>query len=211
MKELQQLKQEKSEVSVVKPIKKELKSSSPTIANTMLVAALPSCHKIIFLDMDGVIATPKSLDGGMWGITKECQELLGLILQRTNAELVISSSWRYATVEKTKEHFASKGFAYCDKIVGVTVRGYHHIEKGFPMSIPRGVEIKQWIDNNIHRDNGKGAFVRKKLGEDYRYVILDDDDDMLLEQAPYFVRCDSEIGLTVSKADYAVQILNGCL
>ena len=101
-----------------------------------------------------------------------------------------------------------EGFRFVDKLVGVTIRGYHHIEKGFPMSIPRGVEIKQWIDQHIHRVDGKGPFVRKKLGEDYIYVILDDDKDMLLEQKDYFINTDSMKGLTYHDVEKVIHILN---
>jgi hypothetical protein len=168
------------------------------------------CRKIIFLDMDGVLATPKSLDeSGFWGITKECQDNFGYLLARTDAEIVVSSSWRLHTVEDTKKDFTEKGFLFSDKIVGVTIRAYHYIEKGFPMSIPRGVEIKQWIDQNIHRDNGTGAYNRKKIGEDFRYVILDDDSDMLLEQSKYFIRTNGETGFTHEDMQMASAILNG--
>ena len=75
------------------------------------------------------------------------------------------------------------------------------------MRIPRGVEIKQWIDTNIHSDNMKN-WKRKKLGVDYNYVILDDDSDMLLEQKDNFVRTTSEIGLTDDDVKKAILILN---
>lgn len=165
--------------------------------------------KILMLDIDGVIATPESIDeSGEWNLTRKCQELLGEILDKTNAEIVISSSWRLHTVEDTIEYFKEKGFLYCDKIIGVTIRGYHHIKKGVHLSIPRGVEIKQWIDANIHSDNGKN-WDKKEIGKDFNYVILDDDNDMLLEHANHFVNTDSEIGLTMNDVLKAIDILNG--
>jgi len=165
-------------------------------------------RKIIFLDIDGVIATQETQVDGMWGLTGDKQDKLGLILKETGAELVLSSSWRKGTLEETVQYMDMMGFRFCDKLVGVTIRGYHHIEKGFPMSIPRGVEIKQWIDQNIHREDGKGPFVRKKLGEDYTYLILDDDSDMLLEQKDFFVRTDHYQGLTDADVTKSIEILN---
>lgn len=153
--------------------------------------------------MDGVIATPQS----DYEVNKDCEKHLGKILDETGAELVISSSWRYETVEKTKEHFAEKGFAFCDKIVGVTIRAYQFIEKGTPMGIPRGVEIKHWIDNYIHRENAQGEFKKKQIGVDYSYVILDDDSDMLLSQSKHFIQCNGLIGLTEHQALLAIAIL----
>lgn len=159
--------------------------------------------------MDGVIATPKRIDtDGTWGIVEECEKNLGLILAQTGADLVISSSWRYESVEKTKEFFAQKGFSFCDKIIGVTIRAYHYIEKGMPMSIPRGVEIEHWIDNYIHRDYAQGTFKRKIEGEDFRFVILDDNTDMLLSQSKNFVLCNSEFGLTEHETKQAIYVVN---
>ena len=165
--------------------------------------------KIIFLDIDGVISTLRSItDDGGWGLTVDCQDRLGVIIAATKAQIVLTSSWRLSTVSDTRGYMASCGFRFCDDIIGVTIRGYHYIQKGFPMSIPRGVEIKQWIDNNIHRNNGTGEFKRKKLGVDYNYVILDDDSDMLYEHRNRFIHCDSLIGLTDDEVIKAIEILN---
>lgn len=169
--------------------------------------------KIIFLDIDGVIATPQSIDeSGLWTFTKDCLDLLGVILKETGAKIVISSSWRLHNVEETKEHFAEHNFPFCDDIIGVTIRAYHYIVSGEDskrphLSIPRGVEIKQWLDTNIYSDNGKD-WNMKMPGVDFTYVILDDDTDMLLEQKDYYLRTKSRIGLTEEIAKKAIQILN---
>lgn len=166
-------------------------------------------RKIIFLDIDGVLATPEFLKDGQWALNPDKQKLLGIILSETDAEIVLSSSWRYNTLEQTKTHIEKEGFLFTDKLVGVTIRAYQFLKEGtsIHLSIPRGVEIKQWIDTNIHSDNGKN-WERKKLGKDYNYVILDDDRDMLLEQKDNFVRTTSEIGLTDDDVKKAILILN---
>ena len=166
-------------------------------------------EKIIFLDIDGVLATPEYLKDGQWALNPEKQKLLGKILAQTDAKIVLSSSWRYATLEKTKEHMEAEGFLYNDKLIGVTIRAYQWLERGtgIHLSIPRGVEIKQWIDTHIHSDNGKN-WGRKKLGKDFTYVILDDESDMLLEHRNNFVNTKSEIGLTDDDVRSAVAILN---
>lgn len=155
-------------------------------------------EKIIFLDIDGVLATPEYLKDGQWALNPEKQKLLGEILAQTDAKIVLSSSWRYATLKKTKEHMESEGFLFNDKLIGVTIRA---------LSIPRGVEIKQWIDTHIHSDNGKN-WERKKIGKDFTYVILDDESDMFLEHKDNFVHTKSEIGLTDDDVRSAVTILN---
>lgn len=165
--------------------------------------------KIIFLDIDGVLATPEYLKDGLWALNPEKQKLLGEIIAQTDAKIVLSSSWRYATLEQTKEHMEQEGFLFNDVLIGVTIRAYQYLERGtgVHLSIPRGVEIKQWVDTNIHSDNGKN-WERKKLGKDYTYVILDDEGDMLLEHKDNFVKTKSEIGLTDDDVKNAVKILN---
>jgi len=165
--------------------------------------------KIIFLDIDGVLATPDFLKDGQWALNPEKQELLGKVLLETDAEIVLSSSWRYSTLEETKKHMESEGFLFNNKLIGVTIRAYQWLEKGtgIHLSIPRGVEIKQWLDTHIHSNNGKD-WERKKLGKDFNYIILDDDSDMLLEHKDNFIRTDGNIGLTIENVKEAIKILN---
>jgi hypothetical protein len=168
-------------------------------------------EKYIFQDIDGVLATPKSVEGvgGIWKIEDEKQEFLKHIIDSTGAKIVLSSSWRKLDLESTKEYMKEKGFWFADLIVGVTIRAYHYLDrtKKIHLSIPRGVEIQQWIDNNIHSDNGKN-WERKELGKDYQYVILDDDSDMLYVQRNNFVNTNSTLGLTKDESNKAIEILN---
>lgn len=162
--------------------------------------------KIIFLDIDGVLAIPET----QYKLCSKKQYLLGKIISETGAKIVLSSSWRYETLERTKESMKESGFMFVDDLIGVTVRAYHFLQKGtkIHLSIPRGVEIKQWIDTNIHSEQGKD-FNRKTLGEEYNYVILDDDNDMLLEHQNNFINTDGAEGLTEQDAKRAIGILNG--
>jgi len=168
-------------------------------------------EKYIFLDIDGVLATPKSIEGvgGEWRIEDEKQELLKHIIDSTGAKIVLSSSWRKWDLETTIEFMKEEGFWFADLIVGVTIRAYQYLDrtKKIHLSIPRGVEIQQWIDTNIHSENGKN-WERKKLGKDYQYVILDDDSDMLYVQRNNFVHTHSTLGLTKDECNRAIEILN---
>lgn len=164
-------------------------------------------QKIIFLDIDGVLATTEYLKDGYWALNPEKQKLFSEIIKQTEAKIVISSSWRKHTLEDTKDYMSEAGFLFTDEIIGVTIRAYHYIEKGIHLSIPRGVEIKQWIDTNIHSNNGRD-FARKKLRFDYNYLILDDDNDMLLEHKNNFIRTNGNIGLTEKEVLQAINILN---
>jgi len=163
--------------------------------------------KLIFLDIDGVLAVP--VESHAWGLSDELQTRLGEILNTTGAMIVMSSSWRKETVHDTKLYMASRGFQFCDKIIGVTIRAYHYLERGagVHLSIPRGVEIKQWIDTNIHSNMGKD-WKKLDLGVDFNYVILDDDTDMLLEQKSKYINVDGILGLTAANATMAIKILN---
>ncbi|MFW5847484.1 MAG: HAD domain-containing protein [bacterium] len=166
--------------------------------------------KYIFLDIDGVIATNEMIVHGMWGLNNKQQDLLGFIIEQTDAQIVLTSSWRHNTLEDTIDYMNEKGFRFCDRIIGITIRGYHYIDRTqkIHLSIPRGVEIKQWIDTHIHSDNGKN-YERQIIGEDWNYVIIDDDFDMLLEHQNNFVHCDWKFGLTKTGALKAIEILNG--
>lgn len=154
--------------------------------------------KVIFLDFDGVITTKRS----GYKLDKEKMGLVKSICDKTNAKIVISSSWRLNTLENTilnittvRNPETEVPFLMPELVVGVTKRMYafslecnnkHYL-------IPRGVEIERYLHE--HKDVD-------------RYVILDDDNDMLLRQAPYFVKTNTEIGITEEEANKAIEILN---
>ena len=168
--------------------------------------------KIIFLDFDGVITTMAS----RYSLDRYKCDLLQQVIDRTGAKIVVSSSWREDTAEETiaelrkvPTHLKEFVPSWVDDIVGVTIRAYRFIRKGEHLDIPRGVEIKQWIDTHLHRDE-EGNYQRKQVGKDFQYVILDDDSDMLLEQADHFIRTDTYLGMSQEDAVRAVCILNGC-
>jgi len=152
-------------------------------------------QKIIFLDIDGVLAIPNP-NSSKWELSHEKQLLLGEILTKTGAKIVLSSSWRYSNLADTKKYMASKGFMFNDDLIGVTIRSSALLKKSHTLNIPRGVEIDHWIYKNI---------ADKK---DFTYVILDDDSDMLLSQLSYFINTRFQIGLTKILADKAIKILN---
>lgn len=160
--------------------------------------------KILFLDIDGVLVTRWSLkqqSGTRAPLDPQCLNHLDRIIKETNCEIVISSSCRQKDLESTIELF--KKYDFHKKIVGITIRGYESVIKGHHLPIPRGVEIKAWIDKNIRYIKEKGF-----VDNDYRYCILDDDSDMLLEQAPYFVKTEFETGLQEIHANQVIEILN---
>lgn len=156
--------------------------------------------KVIFLDFDGVCCTVKS----KYALDKEKLDLLGEIIDRTGAKLVISSSWRRSTLEDTKrhlstvsDHFVPFPFPFVDDVIDITPR--ISLPKNIEWSsMPRGVEIKVWLDNEKW---GKHNDVKN-------YLILDDDADMLLCHKDHFIQTDSLEGLSKEDVERAVEILN---
>ena len=154
--------------------------------------------KVIFLDFDGVITTYKS----KYRLDEEKMKLIEHICNKTDAYIVISSSWRMWTLEDTIKDITDTSkwsvpvpFTPIERVVGVTSRMYSFKgdDKKTHFRVPRGVEIERYLDE--HEDIDK-------------YVIFDDDSDMLLEQAPYFVKTNTEIGITEEDVKKAIEILN---
>lgn len=149
--------------------------------------------KIIFLDFDSVITTPSS----KYCLSPPHMELLGKIIEATNAYIVISSSWRRYNLEQTIDFITSEfnpfvgknPFPFTDRVIDITKR-----LRPIKMSeyIYRGDEIKEWLDNN----------------EVESYVILDDINSMLSCQQNNLVLTDEKKGLTDKDAQKAISILN---
>ena len=105
---------------------------------------------IIFLDIDGVLATAESyfIDDSVfrYGLDKNCISAFNELIDKTQADVVISSSWRILhTVDQLKELFTRYGVK--GKIVGVTPRlKPTHLSA----SANRGDEILRWIEENAY-------------------------------------------------------------
>lgn len=156
--------------------------------------------KVIFLDIDGVLNSEKfwteksqsqrRLEAEQQGynidecrafanIDKEAVYLVNYIVENTNAEVVISSTWR-----------SDWNLPYILRFMGLK-KPYYGVTP-YDRTRHRGTEIRKWLNdyNNI------------------RYVILDDDTDMLEEQNPYFIHISFREGITKELADKAIEILN---
>jgi len=150
--------------------------------------------KIIFLDIDGVLnnqlwyvatkgerADPVTGKRIMDDIDPGSVEFLNMLIEKTGAKVVVSSTWRLGkTVEELQEILNRNGFK--GEVIGKTenLRG---------TGIVRGNEIFHWIETN---ENIIGCDSYKYNN----YVILDDDSDMLLWQKDNFINTDPYCGLT---------------
>jgi hypothetical protein len=169
--------------------------------------------RIVFLDIDGVLNSADSRRRVVLGTTDpkipnarlldpQAIALLNSILARTEADVVLSSSWRYyVSVPKMQKMLEYHGFrgrllartpivAELPMYRGNTAAELVQIGQG---SHERGIEIQQWLDEQ---------------GPVQSYVILDDDDDMA-NLMPQLVHTSFEHGLTRADALRAVEILMG--
>jgi hypothetical protein len=151
--------------------------------------------KIIFLDFDGVITTLKT----RWKIDMDKIKIINDICDKTDAKIVVSSSWRigyrgvvsvfrlslknYFTKNQYLDHFKNTFDKFIDNIVGMTDSGSC-----------RGNEIKFYMNEHPEVEN---------------YVIVDDDSDMCDYQLFNFVQTDTYEGITERDAKLCVDILNG--
>ena len=150
---------------------------------------------IIFLDLDGVLNyenfwvkrnnMPNTYE---WHDMYFCPIAVGrlnTITDETNARIVFSSSHRFhfGTFAELKEGFKLAGVT--GKLVGITPK-LEYTDDSY--SVPRGCEIKAWIE----RDKD---ILGVKMSE-LKYAILDDDTDMLYWQRNSFFCTKGKEGLT---------------
>lgn len=165
--------------------------------------------KIIFLDIDGVLNT-EAFSVAFWefckiqniarpqaksdaniimrdefGIRFDPMALraLKLIIEKTEAKIVISSTWRLSGCEVMKLMWEMRDLP--GEVIDITP-SFNTIA-----GTCRGDEIADWIKGN----------------DVSSYVIIDDDSDMLPEQLNNFVQTQHEYGLTFNDAEKAISIL----
>jgi len=151
--------------------------------------------KIIFLDIDGVLNTrTEETPRSAYPILDRCMKNLNILVRETEAKVVVSSSWRilFEIPLYLERLLKEKGFE------GTILDFTPYINNNYCV---RGNEIKKWILENIHLLNVDYYF------NFHSYVILDDEDDMLLEQKDNFVQTNGLIGLDISALKKSKNIL----
>jgi hypothetical protein len=163
--------------------------------------------KIIFLDFDGVLNNDPFLDDVLRKenanhcldiaahkqIIPEKVELVNEIIAKTNAKIVISSTWRQLhDIDFLRNLLKDMGLI--GEIIGTTPIKRVDTNCFWPNSpfTSRGDEINEWM---------KG----KKIDS---YVILDDINEFFGDQEIRFVETDAMIGLTKNNVELAIDILN---
>ena len=114
--------------------------------------------KIIFLDIDGVLATGndfgKSMDNkwGAYRFDSKCVAVLNWILQETGAEIILSSDWKnHYTLSEMKEIFAHNGVIKGP--IGFTPSSKHY--NADTLEWGRTDEIKMWLDHHAWKSDIK--------------------------------------------------------
>lgn len=158
--------------------------------------------KYIFLDIDGVLNHQQyyKTDRHKKGeypyseIDPEKVELLNSLIEQTGAKVICSSTWRIGeTPERIQEILTKRGYKH-----SITDNTPSLRYKGDYGTVPRGCEIHAWLGNKIPYEE------REKI----RYIILDDDSDMMLWQKNNYFRVDGYCGLTPNIIYRAVRYLN---
>jgi len=144
--------------------------------------------KFIFLDVDGVLNTlfGKFERFNGIGLIEEKLLLLKRLVNETNAEIVLTSSWRnsYKSRENLGEAFRLLNLSY------------RNCTPNYRGSKTRGEEISAWLS------------VQDQT-YDIRYVILDDSPATeFAGHEDYFINIDFMTGLTEKDIEKAVGILN---
>lgn len=163
--------------------------------------------KIIFLDIDGVINTKewhskmtKDTPKDEYGYAFDPIAVANLahIIDKTGADIVISSSWKFYGVPKLREMWKKRNLP--GTILDITPNTISdemllnaNLDE-FQLGVCRGNEIKEWLSR--HEDIISN------------YVIIDDFDDMLSKQEDHVVLTESLIGITEWDAEKAIKILN---
>lgn len=167
--------------------------------------------KIIFLDFDGVLNTERNQNmlmyhGKAWKdkhgafFDPEAVAELKKIVDGTEADIVIESSWKYWGLEAMQQMWSDRNMP--GNVIDVTPSSVSdnwllnaNLDEMNPHTQWKGVEIASWIAGNLH--------------DEVRYVIIDDEYVILDSQQPYFIQTNPYDGIIPELADRTIKILNG--
>lgn len=150
---------------------------------------------IIFLDIDGVLNNDETLEtiNGACGVGDNLVQRLERIVRKTNAKIILTSSWRFDWWKDNKleqDEFAN----YLDEKLA-----------------KYNLHIDDKIDYDDEYTRGEGIInYLGSLKEDVRFVIIDDESFDYEEQGLllYFVQTLPRIGLSDKNVIDAINILN---
>ena len=151
-------------------------------------------HKILILDFDGVLNTEHyqgllQYQGKPWQdeygafFDPKAVKQLKRIIDATDADIVVESSWKYLGLDAMKELWEVRNLP--GTIIDITPS---------LLGKNKGVEIASWLS--------------KYAKQDIRYVIIDDEYVILDSQLPHFILTNPYEGITEEQANRAISMLN---
>ena len=151
-------------------------------------------NKILFLDFDGVLNTEHyqgllQYQGKPWQdeygafFDPKAVKQLKRIIDATDADIVVESSWKYLGLDAMKELWEVRNLS--GTIIDITPS---------LLGKNKGVEIASWLS--------------KYAKQDIRYVIIDDEYVILDSQLPHFILTNPYEGITEEQANRAISMLN---
>ncbi|HKM20914.1 MAG TPA: HAD domain-containing protein [Lachnospiraceae bacterium] len=161
--------------------------------------------RIIFLDIDGVLNSNfwneshqrEISDGSL--IDAEKVRLLGEIIRRTSADIVLHSGWRFwfnqdlepnrKEAERLVELLENEGLTISDVTPDLTTEEIRRTRK---FSLVKASEIFEWL---------------KQHPEVEQWVVLDDLDLHNIELAKHQIKTNQVVGLTKEDVELAVTML----
>ncbi|MCH5167474.1 MAG: hypothetical protein J1F35_06215 [Erysipelotrichales bacterium] len=154
--------------------------------------------KAIFLDLDGVLNTERyivnAIENDMAVHDKyghifddKCIEVLRNIIKETDAKIIISSTWRYAGLEEMKNLWKDRNLP--GEVIDVTLA-----KDSSRIKEQKRIFKELYGEDFYNRTRGQEIDIYLKThSEVNKYVIIDDDSDMLEDQN--FVQVDAYNGL----------------
>ena len=139
---------------------------------------------VLFLDVDGVLntkATYESLKRGEAPLCLHCVARLHRIVAETQCRIVLSSEWR--GVPSLERQLSRAGIFH---------RAHKDRRTPFLPALGRGHEIAQWLSRHQ---------------EVKRFAIVDDQEHVLPNQRPFFVKIAAATGLTDQNVTWIARIL----
>ncbi len=132
--------------------------------------------KIIFLDVDGELTYSNYRNEETANIDIEKVKLLKEICDKTNAKVIISSSWRGTEDYTPKIYYVLRKILSKNhiKVLGDTP----YIEAEIVGSVPKTIRLEEDLNINCKHGTGRAAEIQKWINENdvENFVILDDED-----------------------------------
>ena len=155
--------------------------------------------KIIFLDIDGVLNgryTEETFEGYVF-VSDEKVQLLKEIIDSTDAQVVLSSSWRRGWF--LKDHYPSYS--------GEEIWLFDALQQKLG---EYGIELMDYTEELGHRGEEISKWLKAYTGEPIdSYVVLDDmNEEELRPHAKQLIQTDAGSALTEKDVELAIKLLN---